>query len=190
MANTTKAYGLRPLGKVGGGYTSGGQDGFYILDNASSSLYQGDLVALGSSGTVVPVTSSATGSVLGVFNGCLIEVNPNNRNKPTWQNYYTQTDISQGNIQAYVIDDPNQLYLVKSTNTGTYGVGVSAVGIAFDIVYAAGSTVTGISGDYLDLNATTSGQLLVLNVSQFIGNEVGLTNEDFVVKIKSGQSIL
>ena len=190
MANTTKAFGLRPLGKVGGGYASGGQDQFYILDNQSTALYQGDLVALTATGTVVPVTSSSTGSVLGVFNGCLIEVNPNNRNKPTWQNYYTQTDISQGNIQAYVIDDPNQLYLVKSTNTGTYGVGVSAVGIAFDIVYAAGSTVTGISGDYLDLNATTSGQLLVLNVSQFIGNEVGQSNEDFVVKIKSGQSIL
>jgi len=77
MANTTKAFGLRPLGKVGGGYASGGQDQFYILDNQSTALYQGDLVALTATGTVVPVTSSATGSVLGVFNGCLIEVNPN-----------------------------------------------------------------------------------------------------------------
>ena len=189
MANSTKAYGLRPLGKIGGGYASGGQDSFYIFDNASSSMFQGDLVALGSSGTLVPVTSSATASVLGVFNGCLIEVNPNNRNKPTWQNYYSQTDIAQGNMFGYVIDDPNQLYLVKSTNVQTV-VGVSAVGIAYDIVYAAGSTVTGISGDYLDLNATTNGQLLILGPSTFIGNEVGVANEDYVVRIKSGQSIL
>ena len=189
MANTTKAYGLRPLGKTGGGYSSGGQDSFYIFDNASSSMFQGDLVALGSSGTLVPVTSSATGSVLGVFNGCLIEVNPNNRNKPTWQNYYSQTDIAQGNMFGYVIDDPNQLFLVKSTNVQSI-VGASAVGVAYDIVYAAGSTVTGISGDYLDLNASTSGQLLILGPSTFIGNEVGNANEDYVVRIKSGQSIL
>ena len=187
MANTTKAFGLRPLGKVGGGYTSGGQDQFYILDNQSTALYQGDLVALTATGTVVPVTSSATGSVLGVFNGCLIEVNPNNRNKPTWQNYYTQTDISQGNIQAYVVDDPNQLYLVKSTGTA---LGVSAVGVSFDILYAAGSSVNGISSDLLDLASSTSGQLLVLSPSQFIGNEVGSASEDFIVKIKSGQSIM
>ena len=187
MANSTKAYGLRPLGKIGGGYASGGQDSFYIFDNASSSMFQGDLVALGSSGTLVPVVSSATGSVLGVFNGCLIEVNPNNRNKPTWQNYYTQTDVAQGNIQAYVVDDPNQLYLVKSTGTA---LGVSAVGVAFDILYAAGSSVNGISADLLDLASSTSGQLLVLSPSQFIGNEVGNASEDFIVKIKSGQSIL
>ena len=187
MANTTKAYGLRPLGKVGGGYASGGQDQFYILDNQSTALYQGDLVALTATGTVVPVTSSATGSVLGVFNGCLIEVNPNNRNKPTWQNYYNQVDVAQGSIQAFVIDDPNQLYLIKSTGTA---LGVSAVGVSFDILYGAGTSTNGVSGDLLDLASSTNGQLLVLSPSPFIGNEVAVASEDFVVKIKSGQSIM
>ena len=189
MANSTQPYGLRPLGKVGGGYAAGGQDQFYILDNASSSIYQGDIVALTATGTVVPVQSSATGSLLGVFNGCLIEVSPNNRNKPTWQNYYSQTDVSQGNIQAFVVDDPNQLYLVKSTGTA---LGVSAVGNAFDIKYAAGSSVNGISATALDLAASNSstGQCLVLSPSQFIGNEIAVASEDFVVRINKGQQLI
>lgn len=189
MANSTKAFGLRPLGKVGGGYASGGQDQFYIADNASGALYQGDLTALTATGTVVPVTSSATGQILGVFNGCLIEVSPNNRNKPTWQNYYTQTDVSQGNIQAFVVDDPNQVYLVKSTGTA---LGVSAVGNAFDILYAAGSSVNGISATALDLAASNSstGQCLVIGPSNFIGNEVAVASEDFVVRINKGQQLI
>ena len=189
MANSTKAFGLRPLGKVGGSYASGGQDQFYILDNESTSIYQGDLTALTATGTVVAVTSSATGQILGVFNGCLIEVSPNNRNKPTWQNYYSQTDVSQGNIYAYVVDDPNQVYLVKSTGTA---LGVSAVGNAFDILYAAGSTVNGISAVALDLAASNSstGQCLVISPSTFIGNEVNSTNEDYVVRINKGQQLI
>jgi len=77
--------------------------------------------------------------------------------------------------------------LVKSTGTA---LGVSAVGVAFDILYAAGSSVNGISADLLNLASSTSGQLLVLSPSQFIGNEVAVASEDFIVKIKSGQSIL
>jgi hypothetical protein len=47
-----------------------------------------------------------------------------------------------------------------------------------------------VSGDLLDLASSTSGQLLVLSPSPFIGNEVAVASEDFVVKIKSGQSIM
>ena len=187
MANSTKAFGLRPLGKVGGGYASGGQDQFFILDNESTSIYQGDLTALTATGTVVAVTSSATGQVLGVFNGCLIEVSPNNRNKPTWQNFYSQTDVSQGNIQAFVVDDPNQLYLVKSTGTA---LGVSAVGNVYAIKYAAGSTVNGISKVAIDLAVTSTSQLLVLSPSTFIGNEVAVASEDFVVKLNKTVALI
>ena len=187
MANSTKAFGLRPLGKVGGGYASGGQDQFYIVDNESTSIYQGDLTALTATGTVVAVTSSATGQILGVFNGCLIEVSPNNRNKPTWQNYYSQTDVAQGNIYAYVVDDPNQTYLVKSTGTA---LGVSAVGNVYAIKYAAGSSVNGISKTAIDLAVTSTSQLIVLSPSQFIGNEVAVASEDFVVKLNKTNSLI
>ena len=186
MANSTVAYGLRPLGKVGSNPSAGGQSQYNILNNYSTSIFQGDIVTLSATGNVIPVTSSATGNILGVFNGCLIEVNPSTK-KPKWQNYYSQTNAAQGAIDAYVIDDPNQLYLVKSTSTA---LGNSAVGNAYGIAYVAGNTNNGLSGSYLDLSAVNAtSQLLVLSTSQFIDNVPATTNEDFVVKVKSAKSI-
>jgi hypothetical protein len=186
MANSTTAYGLRALGKFGSNPSAGGQSQYQIVNNYSSSIYQGDVVTIGATGYLNPVQSSSTGNILGVFNGCLIEVNPTTK-KPKWQNFYTQTNVAQGNIDAYVIDDPNQLYLVKSTGTA---LGQTAVGTAFGIVYAAGSSTTGLSGTYLSLGtASSTGQLLVLSTSQFIDNIPATTNEDFVVKIHTAQSI-
>ena len=121
-----------------------------------------------------------------MFNGCLINVNPTTK-KPKWQNYYTQTNVSQGTIDGYVIDDPNQLYLVKSTGTA---LGNSAVGNLYNIVYVAGSSTNGLSGSYINLgSAASTSQLLVISPSAFVDNTPASTNEDFVVKVKSTVSI-
>ena len=187
MANSTGAYGLRPVGKFGSNPSAGGQSQYQISNNYSSSIYQGDLVTVSSTGVLNPVQSSATGSILGVFNGVLIEYNPSTK-KPKWQNYYSQTNVTQGNIDAYVIDDPNQLYLVKSTGTA---LGKSAVGSQFTIIYNAGSTINGLSGTYLNegSQSQSTGQLLVQSVSFAVDNIPATTNEDFVVKVKSSASI-
>jgi hypothetical protein len=185
MANSTKAFGLRPLGKVGGAYAAGSQSEYEIADNMSSSIYQGDLVAL-SGGYVVPVQSSATGSILGVFNGCLIESDPST-GKPTFRNNYTQTNVTEGKIKAYIIDDPDQLYLVKSTGTAT---GITSVGIAFDILHAAGDSTNGISGVFLDLASSTNGQMLIVGLDSDPDNEVAAASENFIVKIAKGQQLI
>jgi hypothetical protein len=189
MANSTVAFGFRPLGKLGGNPAAGGQDQYVIVDNYSSSIYQGDLVKLNVTGGVVVVDTSALTSIFGVFNGCLIESDPSTK-KPKWSNFYSQTNITQGEIQAYVINDPNQLYLVKSTGTA---LGTTAVGVTFKQVYAAGNTNNGISGAYLDLGtsaAASAGQVTVVNTSPFVGNEEAVTNEDFIVRISKGTQLL
>jgi hypothetical protein len=178
MANSTTAYGLRALGKLGSNPANGGQGQYNISDNYSTSIFQGDMVTV-DAGYIAPVVTTTLTTVLGVFNGCLIEVSPTT-GKPTWSNKYTQTNITQGEIQAYVIDDPNQLYLVKSTGTAA---GQTAVGESYEQVYATGNTTNGISGVYLNLGASTTAQLRILQTSPFIGNEEGSTNEDFIVKI-------
>lgn len=189
MANSTVAFGFRPLGKLGGNPAAGGQDQYTIVDNYSSSIFQGDLVKLNVTGGVIVVDTSALTSIFGVFNGCLIESDPSTK-KPKFVNFYSQTNITQGEIQAFVINDPNQLYLVKSTGTA---LGTTAVGVTFKQVYSAGNTNNGISGAYLDLGtsaASSAGQLTVVNTSPFIGNEEVVTNEDYVVRISSGTQLL
>lgn len=188
MANTTVAFGFRPLGKTGGSPAVGSQNQYEILDNYSSSIFQGDIVKLSATGNVIVVDTSTLSSVLGVFNGCLIESSPSTK-KPTWVNFYSQTNVTQGNIYAFVIDDPDQLYLVKSTGTA---LGNTAVGTSFDQVYSAGSTINGLSGAYLDLGTSSTaanGQLTVQAVSPFIGNEEAVTNEDFVVRISKASQL-
>jgi hypothetical protein len=189
MANSTVAFGFRPLGKLGGNPAAGGQDQYEIVDNYSSSIFQGDLVKLNVTGGVIVVDTSALTSVFGVFNGCLIESDPSTK-KPTWRNFYKQTDVTQGNIYAYVVNDPNQLYLVKSTGTA---LGNTAVGVTFKQVYAAGNTNNGISGAYLDLGtsaAASGGQATVVNLSPFVGNEENVTNEDYIVRLSKGTQLL
>ena len=61
MANSTVAYGLRALGKMGSNPSAGGQSQYNILNNSSSSLYQGDLVILTSTGNLAPATATSTG---------------------------------------------------------------------------------------------------------------------------------
>ena len=189
MANSTAAFGFRPLGKLGGNPAAGGQDQYTIVDNYSSSIFQGDIVKLNVTGGVIVVDTSALTSIFGVFNGCLIESDPSTK-KPKFVNFYSQTNITQGEIQAFVINDPNQLYLVKSTGTA---LGTTAVGVTFKQVYAAGNTNNGISGAYLDLGTSSvgsSGQVIVLNTSPFVGNEEAVTNEDFIVRVSKGTQLL
>jgi hypothetical protein len=159
------------------------------VDNYSSSIFQGDLVKLNVTGGVIVVDTSALTSIFGVFNGCLVESDPSTK-KPKWSNFYAQTNITQGEIQAYVINDTNQLYLVKSTGTA---LGTTAVGVTFKQVYAAGNTNNGISGAYLDLGtsaASSAGQVTVVNTSPFIGNEETATNEDYIVRLSQGTQLL
>lgn len=185
MANDTVAFGFRPLGKMGGAPAVGSQNQYEIVDNYSSSIFQGDIVKLNATGGVIVVDTSALSSVLGVFNGCLTESNPTTK-KPTWSNFYQQTNVTQGNIYAFVIDDPDQLYLVRSTGTA---LGNTAVGTACEQVYVAGSTVNGISGAFINPNNTTTGQVRVQAVSTFIGNEEAVTNEAFVVRIAKASQL-
>ena len=60
-------------------------------------------------------------------------------------------------------------------------------------VYAAGNTNNGISGAYLDLGtsaAASGGQVTVVNLSPFVGNEENVTNEDYIVRLSQGTQLL
>jgi hypothetical protein len=60
------------------------------------------------------------------------------------QIFYTQTNITQGIIAAYVYDDPDQVYLVKSTGTAAGNTALGTGNTGYGIVHAAGNTNNGI----------------------------------------------
>lgn len=183
MANKDAAFGLKPIGKIGQNADNQGLTEYLIADNYASSIYQGDPVKAVAGGTV-EVAAAANTNLVGVFWGTFITKDPTT-GKPTYRNYYTQTNVANGEeIRAFVYDDPYERFEVQSNNASA-----SAATDVFelaDIEYTAGSTINGVSKVELDDASfvTTSAQLQVVGVSKDIeNNDLTSANVNFVVRI-------
>jgi hypothetical protein len=179
MANIDKAFGLRPIGNLS---ATGAQKqyGYQIADNQGGTIFQGDLVAL-SAGFITRFLPATHTAAVGVFNGCSY-IDPTT-GKPTFKNFYPGSiDVASGQvINADVLDDPNQLFLVQCDE----GFVAADVGKNADVVGTGGSTTTGISTMELDsstLATTAALNLKVVGLYNDVNNEFG-TNAVVVVKI-------
>lgn len=162
MANTDKAFGLRPIGNLS---ATGAQKqyGYEIADNQAGTIFQGDLVAL-SAGFITRFLPATHTAAVGVFNGCNY-IDPTT-GKPTFKNFYPgSVNITSGKIVADVIDDPNQLFLVQCDA----GFVAADVGKNADVIGTGGSTTTGVST--MELNSGTLATTAALNLKT-----VGLYN--------------
>jgi hypothetical protein len=181
MANVDKAFGLRPLGNLS---ATGAQKqfGYQIADSQAGAIYQGDLVTL-SGGYIVKFDATLHTVAVGVFNGCNY-VDPTT-GKPTWKNFYPgSVNITTGVIEADVIDDPNQLFVIQADDV----VLQSQIGLNAPIAYTAGSTTTGVSGTELDASAIANTAGLVLKIVGSYNqpeNYLGQMYVDVVVKINA-----
>ena len=169
MANTDKAFGLRPIGNLS---ATGAQKqyGYEIADNQAGTIFQGDLVAL-SAGFITRFLPATHTAAVGVFNGCNY-IDPTT-GKPTWKNYYPgSVNITSGKIIADVIDDPSQLFLIQCDA----GFVAADVGKNADVIGTGGSTTTGVST--MELNSSTLATTAALNLKtvglyNVPGNEYG-----------------
>lgn len=182
MANVDKAFGLRPLGNLS---ASGSQKqyGYQIADNQSGAIFQGDLVTL-KDGYIVQFNPATHTAAVGVFNGCNY-IDPTT-GKPTWKNFYPGSiNITQGTINADVIDDPNQLFIIQNDETSA----VTDYGKNADIVVGTGNTITGMSANELDTStiATTAAlNLKIIGLWNVPNNAVG---EFAVVVVKINEHL-
>ena len=111
MANTqTAGFGLWASGTLGSTPATAGQSQYWITAGQAASIYQGEAVTI-AGGYVVTAQGSETATTVGVFNGCFF--NAATTLKPTWSNYYYQvTPANSEEIQAFVLDNPFQVYNV------------------------------------------------------------------------------
>ena len=178
MANIDKAFGLRPIGNLS---ATGAQKqyGYQIADNQAGTIFQGDLVAL-SAGFITRFLPATHTAAVGVFNGC--NYNDPTTGKPTFSNFYPgSVNITSGQINADVLDDPNQLFLVQCDADFV----AADVGKNADVIGTGGSTTSGISA--MELNSSTLAVTAALNLKVVglyndVNNEFG-TNAVVVVKI-------
>jgi len=136
-------YGLIPINLIGGQVFASATRSIPIATNSSTAIYFGDVVKLGSTGTLDKDTGTNSATPVGVFLGCSYTDPTFGK---TFRQYYPGT-TNITDVVAFVQDDPDALFKVAVVSTGTNisyvtraNVGENAV-----LVQTAGSTITGDS---------------------------------------------
>lgn len=191
-------YGLKPVNLIGGLPFAGATRQIPIGNNYNTSIFNGDVVQLNSSGNVIITAlqnnATALAGVIGVFLGCSF-TNPTTKQKQFSQYYPANT--AADDIMAYVSDDPNALYKVvnvtsnvaDSTTGGLLPAFLSranSFGTNAELVLNTGLTSTGNSrmGVFIN-NVTTSLPFRVVDVVTDSANSSGNFVE-FIVKFNAG----
>ena len=183
MANQDAPFGLRPIGRIGGTQFNGGQNRYRIAANYGTAIFQDDMVAQVTGGTVEIHADGGTVPIVGVFNGC--EYTDPTTGKVTFSNYYPAS-TNASDIIAFIIDDPMVVFEIQADAvfpiTDLFG--------NFDIIYTtAGSTQSGISGSELEVSTGGTGTSLPLkaiDISQDPDNsDVATANANIKVVIEN-----
>lgn len=148
-------YGLIPINLIGGQVFAGATRQIPIASGYSTSVFYGDVVKLANTGTLVKDTGTDAATPVGVFLGCSYTDPVFGK---TFRQYFPASTAAS-DIMAYVQDDPDALYKVAVTSTGTTigYVNRTAVGNNAVLVQNSGSTITGNSQVAVDdTTGTTS----------------------------------
>jgi hypothetical protein len=183
MANKDAAFGMKPVRMIGGAPYTGGQSRYRIAANYGTSIFQGDMVAQVTGGTVEIHADGGTVPVVGVFNGCMY-TDPTS-GEQVFSNYYPAS-TNASDLIAFIIDDPDVVYEVQADDTFP----VTDLFGNFDIVYtSAGSTKTGISGSELDVTTgatNTNLPIKAIDISEDPNNsDTGAANTNVLVVIQN-----
>ena len=181
MANKDAAFGMRPVGTLSGQNNMMTNE-YFIVDNEASSMFQGDPVIQQASNTgFIDIGATGSESNIGVLNGVLIDNNPVT-GKPSFQNNYTQTNVTSGSIRAFVYDDPYMKFEIQG-DTGTNSDVTDRHEVA-DYVNMGATVGNGISAAELDMSdlAATDGSLKIVGFSTDPeNNELGAAHMNYQV---------
>ena len=180
MANVVEKFGLRPYRKLDGTPLVGAQNRYTIANNYGTAIYQGDLVIPVTGGNIERHVYNNSTSVVGVFNGCFY-TDPTTQ-KPTYSNYYPGS-IAADDITAFVIDDPDAVFLIDADAAFTR----ADLFQNYSVTNATGNTKTGISENQLDVGASGTNASFILqslDISQDPDNsDTASANANILVRI-------
>jgi len=157
MANrNTAGYGFRQAGALGNSPAPQGLSKYWIASAASVNLFNG-MAVKSSAGYLITGESATTVTTVGVLYG--IYYNAATTNKPTWASWYdaTITPANSEDTQAFVNDNPFQLYNIASD--AAVAANVPAAHVKYMETYSVyantgGDTTTGKSTTTLDIGAS------------------------------------
>jgi hypothetical protein len=147
MANVNEKFGLRPYRSINGAPWNNAQNRYTVANNLSTAIFQGDPVKPTTAGNVTLARSNTSDRIIGVFNG--VFYNDPTTQKPTFRNNYPGS-IAAAGITAFVVDDPNTVFLVDANAAFTR----ADLFKNYSLTNVSGNTLTGISEKQLDVSVS------------------------------------
>jgi hypothetical protein len=184
MSNQLEKFGLRPYRKLDGTPLAGAQNRYTIAAGYATAIFQGDLVQPTTAGNIERHTGHTSDAVVGVFNG--VFYNDPTTQKPTYKNYYPGSITpTQGDITAFVVDDPDAVFLIDADEAFTR----ADLFKNYSVTTAGGVTQTGISSVQLDVSqsgTTATFAVQAIDISQDPDNsDTGTSNANILVRINN-----
>jgi len=155
MANVFSPLGFDPGGRHDGASWSANMNGSYrILYSNTHQLYRGDICVMLSSGYIDTLAPGTT-PPLGIFWGCQY-VSASQRSLVFSQSFPGADQITNGIVQAFVIDDPNVQFWVQTGWSGGTPAAATQAMVGMNAQYNNGTAnvPAQMSGAYIDLNVT------------------------------------
>lgn len=179
MANTFAPFGFAVQGRLDGAAWAANQTKYLIKADNTNTFFTGDVVTLLGTGYIDELAPGTT-APLGIFNGC--QYISASQGKLVFSPYYPGADqISDGIVEAFVIDDLNATFLVQSGWSAGTPAAVTQAMVGANAQYAngTGSTRTGQSGSYLNINTTpTTTSTLPFRILSLVSDPPGANGTD------------
>ena len=165
-------YGLKPINLIGGQVFAGQTRLRRIASTYTTNIFFGDPVKLVADGTIERATNTSDApneGFAGVFMGCTYVSAATKQ--PTWSQYWPGVSVVSGTvIQAYVADDPDQLFQVVGCSSGTTvdtttsAFQYTAVGSNVALIDNSGDTIRGDSRQAVNTGSETTTKTLPLRI--------------------------
>jgi hypothetical protein len=165
-------YGLKPINLIGGQVFAGQTRLRRIASTYTTNIFFGDPVKLVADGTIERATNTSDApneGFAGVFMGCTYVSAATKQ--PTWSQYWPGVSVVSGTvIQAYVADDPDQLFQVVGCSSGTTvdtttsAFQYTAIGSNVALINNSGDTITGDSRQAVNTGSETTTKTLPLRI--------------------------
>ncbi len=167
MANTYSPFGFRPFGQREGTAPTAGMERLFIASSDTNLYFTGDVVYLSSAqnfgltgsvmqgNTISLFTASSAYIPVGVFVGCKYYSPAVGRT--VWNSYFPGNVGSSSPCDAYVITNPEQMFIAQASTTGGV-VGSSMAGWGIGVAssqQASGNTLSGQSVEALASSVTS-----------------------------------
>lgn len=160
MSNVNAPFGLRPVGDTSGKPWSGGTRIYSVPASDATAIYVGDPVKLAGTSQIINgspladvIRASSGDTFVGVCLGCL----PDTRDS-------TQYRAASSARRIVVADDPNLLFEIMQSNSGT-PFAANDIGLNCNInTGTAGSAVTSLSGVVADNSSGATTNTLDLKI--------------------------